>query len=500
MNVFQEWLASGSLGSAPLCKSELGRYWLLHNARQLRSKHAAMFAFTYALAWTLTFLLLLASLGTLVGGALSLADHSSPFHPRGNHPERAALLAAVCLGTTLLYLLTSNPRSYARWRSGRLWGGGWLFSTPTISTEQTIERATRLQRSASDGESVEVVGGAWSNVLRREAVRGVPLEMSLMRGKAEGGRSRWLAGTPLWEVHRDLKKRGLVAVNVPSYSGVTIGAWVATMGHGMPGRAFDHDIVCVSALVLDLKTSIVSFDGPSKLEDKFGGSRRRAAQFLVLEVELSASPTLVSDAPCVRSSRWLAYETDSRWLLDKSALAAVVFVGYGGALALRWAPVKPGQRRPSRGARRALDDASYALFSVTGRFLSKADGLEHTQPLSNAVYLFSVYLWPAYTLSFLLLPLRNTELYTTDLDLSPAKLLEVSTALTSHFKVYNGRCEVRFLGVVTFFDIFSWSSDGLRALVRVLADLGVQRVAMHPGKFQADVTGWPVAMVDPASV
>lgn len=459
-----------------------------------------MYALTYTLAWTFTFLTLVASLGTLVGGAFSIVDHSSPLHPRGSHPERAALLAGACLLSTLLYLLTSNPRSYARWRSGRLWGGGWLWSTPTVSTEQTIERATLLQRSLPEGRNVEVVGGAWSNVLRREAVKGEPLDMSLMRGKAEVGRSRWLAGTPLWEVHRDLKKRGLVAVNVPSYSGVTIGAWVATMGHGMPGRAFDHDIVCVSALVLDLKTGVVSFDGPSKLEDKFGKSRRRAAQFLVIEVELSASPTLVADSQCIRSSRWLREETDAQWLLDKSALAAVVFVGYGGALALRWAPVKAGARRPSRGVRRVLDDASYALFSVTGRFLSRADGLDDTQSLSDAVYLFSVYLWPVYTLSFLLLPLRNTELYTTDLDLTPAKLLEVSTALTSHFKVYNGRCEVRFLGVVTFFDIFSWSSDGLNALVRVLADLGVQRVAMHPGKFQADTRGWPVTLVDPASV
>ena len=64
----------------------------------------------------------------------------------------------------------------------------------------------------------------------------------------------------------------------------------------------------------------------------------------------------------------------------------------------------------------------------------------------------------------------------------------------------NGRCEVRFLGVVTFFDVFSLSSGGMDALVQVLSDLGVQRVAMHPGKFQADTTEWPLLLVEPASV
>lgn len=422
-------------------------------------------------------------------------------HPSENQRGRTALLAAAFLVTALLYLLTSNRQSYTRWRAGRLWGGGWLFSTPTVSTEQTIEHAARLQRSLRKGECVEVVGGAWSNVLRREPVRGSPLYMTLMRGKAEFGSSRWLAGTPLWEVHRELRKRGLVAVNVPSYSGVTIGAWVATIGHGMPGRMFDHGLICASALVLDIKTGIVSFDGPSKLEDKFGRSRSRAAQFLVLEVELSGSPSLVADVPCIRSSRWLLDdEKDAQWLLDKSAASAVVFVGRGGALALRWSPIKANQRRPSRGARFVLDDASYALFSLTGRLLRRADGLEHTQLLSDATYLFSAYLWPIYTLSFLLLPLRNTELYTTDLVLTPAKLMEVTQRLKSHYKTYNGRCEVRFLGVITFFDCFSWSYGGMGAIVEALADLGVERVAIHPGKFQPDATGWPLQVVDPNQV
>ena len=455
-----------------------------------------MYALIYTLAWTSTALFLVASLGTFVGGVVSLANH-----PSENHLERTLLLAAAFLVTALLYLLTSNRQSYMLWRAGHVWGGGWLFSTPTVSTEQTIEHATRLQRSLRDGRRVEVVGGAWSNVLRREPVRGSPLYMTLMRGKAEVGGSRWLAGTPLWEVHRELRKRGLVAVNVPSYSGVTIGAWVATIGHGMPGRFFDHGLICASALVLDIKTGIVSFDGPSKLEDKFGRSRSRAAQFLILEVELSGSPSLVADVPCIRSSRWLLEdEKDAQWLLDKSAASAVVFVGRGGALALRWATIKAGQRRPSRGVLRVLDDASYALFSLTGRLLRRADGLEHTQLLSDATYLFSAYLWPIYTLMFLLAPLRNTEFFTTDLDLTSTKVIEVTQKLKAHYKTYSGRCEVRFLGVVTFFDCFVWSSGGMGAFVDVLADLGVQRVAIHPGKFQPDAVGWSVEVVDPTHV
>ena len=446
-----------------------------------------MYVLRYVFAWLLTLCFLASCL-------LALGTVASQSQSR----EWTILLTVVSLSMGLLYLLTTHQRSYLRWRTGALWGGGWLFSAPSATSEQTIEKVLFMRRRGFD---IEPVGGGWSNVLRREPVVGKPLYTEFLRGKTDVGRSRWLAGTPLKEVHEDLRKRGLVLVNLPSYAEVTVGAWVATLGHGMPGRIFDHALVSVSALVLDVKTGVVSFDGPSKLLDKFGRSKRRALQFLVLEVELTASPSMVTNSECIRSSRWLLDVSDAQWLLEKAAAVAVVFVGRSGSLALRWTPLRPGQRRPTRGIRRRIDDASYALFSVSGRFPGNPHGREHTQKLSDAIYLFSVYLWPIYTFFFLLLPLRNVELYTSDLDLSPEKLLEVTERLHTHYQTYNGRCEVRFLGGLTFFDCFSWSDKGLCALTEVLTDMGVQRAALHPGKFQPKGTeSWSLELVEPAAM
>ena len=167
---------------------------------------------------------------------------------------------------------------------------------------------------------------------------------------------------------------------------------------------------------------------------------------------------------------------------------------------MRWSQLLPGRKRPSRGRRRIFDDLGYTLFSVTGRLLSNANGKEHTQKLSDSVYLFSVYLWPLYTLAFLLLPIRNTELFTSDLDLTPSKVLEITHRLSAHYKTFNGRCEVRFLGTTTFFDSFSWSTEGFRALTNVLADVGVNHVALHTGKFQPDMRGLRLQLVNAVEV
>jgi hypothetical protein len=296
---------------------------------------------------------------------------------------------------------------------------------------------------------------------------------------------RWKAGTRLADVQKELTKHGKVLVNVPSYTDVTIGAWVATMGHGMTGSRFDHDLVSVRAKVLDMATGIVvGNEGGAMLMNKFGSGPRYASQFLVLEVNLEASPTLVEDKLAVRSMRWIESLEDAQWALRTATDMMAVFVGHTRTLAITWV-VQPNGAPPINNAG-ALTDVWLALFSTTGRGMSKAQGLERTEKLSKAVYLFSVFLYPVYLFFYLSAGLINFEIYAR-MPLEPKKLLSISAALQPVLKRRWGRCEIRKLGGLVFFDFFAWSSEGVREVLSTLAKHGVVRASLHPGKYQVSV-------------
>jgi hypothetical protein len=321
-------------------------------------------------------------------------------------------------------------------------------------------------------------------VLYTRAMRGpvISSPSGAKRGAPGAVPMRWKAGTRLADVQKELTKHGKVLVNVPSYTEVTIGAWVATMGHGMTGSRFDHDLVSVRAKVLDMATGIVQEDEVDlKLMAAFGKGERLANQFLVLEVNLDGSPTLVEDKRAVRSMRWIESIEDAKWALRPGTDMMAVFVGHARTLAITWVAQAEGAEPFNKAG--MLTDVWLALFSTTGIGMSKAQGLERTEKLSKAVYLFSVFLYPVYLFFYLSAGLINFEIYTR-MPLDPKKLLEISTALQPVLARRWGRCEIRVLGELVFFDFFAWSLAGVREVLDKLARNGVVKAALHPGKYQ----------------
>jgi hypothetical protein len=456
----------------------------------------------YVGTWLLTFSLLVVAVTLALVGVIRLA---SPSTPESERTEAIYFLYAAGF-SGVLYLLLTTSGAQARYRSGRsvLSGLSWLSgSTSPSSTDASrgSEVGVMIKKLVASPSAARmwprVVGGAWSNVLRMEATDGPVLYTRALTGpsslgSATGARRargavplRWKAGTRLADVQKELAKHNKVLVNVPSYTDVTVGAWVATMGHGMTGSRFDHDLVSVSAKVLDMATGIVLEDEPgAKLFSKFGSGPRLASQFLVLEVNLDGSPTLVEDKLAVRSMRWIESLDDASWALRNGTDMMAVFVGHTRTLAVTWVAQPEGATPFNKAG--LFTDVWLALFTTTGRGMNKARGLERTEKLSKAVYLFSVFLYPIYLFFYLSVGLINFEIYSR-MSLTPEKLLSISAALQPVLTRKGGRCEIRMLGELVFFDFFAWSSEGVREVLSTLASHGVVRAALHPGKYQVSV-------------
>ena len=324
-------------------------------------------------------------------------------------------------------------------------------------------------------------------MLRQQTARGPRLHTRRLVGRVPNQPLTWYAGSEVMDVQKELKAMGLQLVNVPSYGSVSLGAWVATQGHGMTGGAFTHGPITVKAKVHDLLTGIETDDGPDMLLDKFGRGEVRASQFLVLTVTLEGSQTLVENAKMLRQGRWLKTLDDATWVLRKQAQVAVMFIGSSNTLALTWEPHK-GDDVSGGGL---LMDAGISMFAVLGWGLSEPSGpgRDRTERLEKAPIFFHFYLSPIYIWFLLLTNLKNLELYTTDIPLTPDLTLKLTTALQGVYKKYNGRCELRFTGKITYIDLFFWSNAGARAVLHVLSAFGVKKCALHPGKYQLN-RGW----------
>ena len=447
----------------------------------------------YVLTWSVGWLLFVGAVVLLVVGILSATPHSSSVHgitdPSTNstldqHPLRAAVAfpgMAVCVA---LFFLMYGPAAQLRYRTGMgLFGGlggtGVDAAPSSLSAVRAAATSFRIR-----GLSPTAVGGAWSNVLRVETTKGPRMHMRRMVGKVPNLPLTWYAGTTCMDVNNELRQLSLPLqlVNVPSYGGVTLGAWVATQGHGMTGRFFSHGPVTVKARVLHMLSGIETDDGPEMLLDKFGNGPEKARQYLVLTVSIGESASLVPDVKMLRQGRWLKTVDDAEWALRKEAQVACLFIGGSKTLALTWQP-HAGEDVRGGGL---LMDVGITLFAVVGYGLSdpSGPGRDRTELLSKVPAFFHFYLSPLYIWALMLVGVMNAEFYTSDLDLTPERMLKLSNEIQAVYKRYNGRCEFRFTGKLTYFDLFAFSDGAVISVLQVLAANGVKLVAQHPGKYQ----------------
>jgi len=454
----------------------------------------------YIFLWLLPITAGIAFLVLLPWGIYAAVPHDSDLHPHGNHGEQASAMIIIALVCFFFVLWMSGSAQQLRFRSGMGFFGGIGGESTDAAPITVAAIKAAVQQFRVMGVVPTVVGGAWSNVLRMESAAGPRLHMRRMKGPVPGLDLTWYAGTECMEVNNALRKlkSPMQLINVPSYGGVTLGAWVATQGHGMTGRAFAHGPITVKAKVLDMRTGIETDDGPEKLLDKFGKGSERAAQYVILFVTVAESPTLVPDAKVLRQGRWITTVEDAKWVNRKEAQVAVMFVGGSNTLALTWQPYI-GDDISGGGW---LMDIGILMFAVLGWGLGdpRGQGRDRTERLSKVPAFFHFYLSPVYIWFFMLLRAMNPEFYTSDLDLTPELTLKLTTELQDIYSRYTGRCELRFTGKLTYFDLFALSPGAYREVLRVLATNGVKKVAQHPGKYQLRAEEFACAGLDLVTV
>lgn len=459
----------------------------------------------YLLLWLVAMLACATGLVLLPWGVYALVPHSSALHTRGAHTTQGAVLASIGTVTLLLFLYMRLPRQQLRYRSGMDICSGLLGRSSDSSPSSVESMFTVVENMRFSGLRPTVVGGAWSNVLRRQTAIGPRLFTHNLVGEVPGSEGRvWYAGTEVMDVNKALAKRGRQLVNVPSYGCVTMGAWVATMGHGMTSAGAAHGLVSVRAQVLDMATGVVADDdSPEMLLDKFGRGAKRASQFLVLTVDVGDSPTLCNNANALREGRWVASAEDAAWALQPTAAMMVLFVGRHNTLCLRWTPQPPAAAAVRGGG--ALMDVGIALFATLGRGLSNpaGKGRDRSERLSAGIRLFHFYLHPVFIWFFLLLGITNFEVYTSDAAITPECILSLTQALQPVHRKYGGRTEVRVLGKLLFVDCFAYGRASHCAILTALSTLGISCVALHPGKYAVhldDISSAGLQLANPYDV
>ena len=253
------------------------------------------------------------------------------------------------------------------------------------------------------------------------------------------------------------------------------------MGHGNSGPRTTHGMIIVRALVHDQLTGIEVEAGPERLLDMFGKGPQRAQQFVVLTVTIGEPGTLYPNSLVRRSARRVQTRGDAVWALRESPIMRAIFVGTTKTLAITWTE-HTGQPI----AESIVLKVWLFIFCAMGwgAAMPNYEGHDSTEKLSDAVYLFPDTFNPPQLYFQMLLRYVNYEVYTTDIALTPDNLLDICAELQKLHLVWGGRTEIRTLGKIVYFDMAMWDSTaGFRASFAALANIGIKKVAQHPGKY-----------------
>jgi len=427
--------------------------------------HDDGYRWRYIAVWGVGWLLLLAAIaGLVIGIVLSTFAVAFP-------------LMAVCL---LVFALMYRDAARLRYRAGSGLLGGLCGERGSFAPRTMDELIAACDTARRSGDRLSVVGSAWSNTLGQRTVRGRRLYMHRAVGRLGNART-WLAGTPLKQIQRELAAEdpSVQLVGVPGSSYVTIGAWIATLGHGNSGPAATHGLVIASAKVYDQATGLSMDMSPLKVMEAFGKGPGLAAQYVVLSV--TAEEGIYENITVKRQGAQLVNLTDANWALDKRSVMRAVFIGNTKTLALRWIPHTGTELAESTVLKVWL-----FVFAALGwgSAMPYYKGKDSTGRLSDEVYLFPDALTPPQLWSQMILNIVNYELYTKDITLDASTLLQISDRLQRIHSEHGGRTELRTLGKYVFFDMAMWANtNAFRDAFAALHELGVNKCAQHPGKY-----------------
>jgi hypothetical protein len=444
----------------------------------------------YIAVWATGWLFLTGAVAGLVAGIIFATPYSNDAHgitdaatssTLAQHPEWVAVALSVMAVCLLLFALMYRDVARLRFRAGSGFFGGLCGERYSVAPQTLDELKTACKEAGLAARRLSPVGSAWSNTLGQRTTTGHRIYMHRATARLPGGRT-WLAGVTLKQVQNELAAEtpSLQLIGVPSSSYVTLGAWVATLGHGNSGPAATHDLVVVSACVFDQTMGIALEMNAARLMDVFGKGPEIAANHIVLTVTLGEQ-SLYKNSDLRRQGKRVQTLAHANWALDDRAVMRAIFIGNTKTLALRWMPHKGKPLAES-----IVLKVWLFVFAAMGwgSAMPNYEGKDSSGKLSDEVYLFPDSFNPPQLWFQMILNIVNYELYTKDVKVDGAALLDISTVLQKLHAKHGGRTELRTLGEYVFFDMAMWTSaTAFRDAFKALHTLGVKKCAQHPGKY-----------------
>lgn len=438
------------------------------------------------------FVLLWASAVAAIPGAIALFAWGVAHYA---DPLRLGLglgLGALLVVWTI-YLRLHGPRVQVR-------AGAW----PALCTGDAFPRteeelaAAVARIVAEHGRPPTVVGSGWGFFLYRRGAVGPRLFLHRFKGRV-GETRRWRAGTTIHAVDQSfVETEGLTFPSHPTMDYIGIGAWFACNNHGNQGQAaVGTEDLLKNARVLDMLTNTVETLEFKELRTRFDGPN--AKNFCILDVEFKN--LVPNDDVQKRGIVIDSADAAAEWL-NPTVYLRLLFVGAARdhGVGVQWLPVYDptrhgGKRDPHCCSRFCTflqvdvcsavcgwyESATYEENGV--KMLTKYTGVT-TRSQANK-WIPSI--WPLQTISVVLAGFLNFELFfKLDERLDGRVLWQLVQAVIAMHKKHGGRSEIRHAGPESVICLDVSMNRDRSAPFRMLREtLGVEKVALHPGKFNA---------------
>lgn len=401
------------------------------------------------------------------------------------------ILVSTALFVWVGYLRRHGPRVLMR---AGAWPGlcaGDYF--PTTELELTVAVATVV---AKTGRPPSIVGSGWAHFLWRRGAAGPRIFLHNFKGQQPNG-TRWRSGTTIISVQNMYLKQTPPRCfqTHPTMDYISIGSWFACANHGNGGPvAGKSSDALKNARVLDMVTNSIDTIEYAELRRRFDS--RQAFRYCVIDCEFK---NLVVDSDIQKRGVVVdSAEAAAVWLDPRSELR-VLFLGAARdiGLGLQWLPVYDTKaHRDPHFAQRFCSFLQTDVCSAVGGYYESAyeevDGVKYLS-MFNGVTLrhfanrWIPTIWPTETVGIVLGGFRNFEVF-----FKLGRLLDGQTlwkliqALIIMHKKHGGRCEIRHGATDGAICMDFSMRKGFAAPFELLRNqFGVERVALHPGKWNA---------------
>lgn len=350
--------------------------------------------------------------------------------------------------------------------------GAWP-SAPSLCSSLELLQLFRGQRPT-------ITGSGWGFFLQRRTAKAPVLSMRNFRGRTMDG--WWGGGTTIQEVVYFYKKQGLTFPSHPSQDDITIGSWFATGSHGNAGDSGQP-----SSSVLNI-AEVVCFDPPSveiienyeELRSVFDRPSQNHVISRIKFHKLVPNRTVQKRAFDVNSVSGAA-----KWLAP-GAILRVLFVGAArDGLGIRWE--EPYDRTAHTDPHCCSKCCTFIQADVCSACCGWREDYSRWNGLTT---LREANIWvpnilPFETFIAVVGGYINFEIVFRLDTVDATRLHTMVLALRNMHLTIGGRTEIRYGTEVVFWDMSLQSH--FEQPFALLQQLGVKRVALHPGKAQPNV-------------